>query len=181
MRCPAAPVLDVVAQRPDEAADAVISVAELGAAGHVILGPAGEEYLLLRDSEQAVTLRLYGSRVSIAPVAASFVVEATAQAGEAVPAVKRASDLLFRSRHRTHGSRERLLARDALIAVDADCAGASLRETAELIHGVEFVRREWSGGNGWLKLRMRRARAKGRELCDGGYRRWLQGGCRCSA
>ena len=177
MGCPVAPVLDAVAERPDEDADAVISIAET----HVILGPAGEEYVLLRDCEQAVTIRLHGSRVSIAPVAASFVVEATPQAGEAVPAVKRAADLLFRPRLRTHGSRRRLLERDALIAVDADCAGASLRETAELIHGVAFVRREWSGGNGWLKLRMRRARAKGRELRDGGYRRWLQEGCRCSA
>ena len=49
MGCPAAPVLDALAWRPDEDADAVISVAELSAGGHIILGPAGEEYVLLRD------------------------------------------------------------------------------------------------------------------------------------
>ena len=179
--CPAAPVLDALTARPDQGADAGISIAELSAAGHVILGPAGEEYLLLRDSTDASTLRLHGSRASIGPVSASFLVAAAADSSRTVPAVARAANLMFRPRHRTHGSRERLLERDALIALDADCAGASLRETAELIHGVEFVRREWSGGNGWLKLRMRRARAKGRELRDGGYRRWLQEGCRCSA
>jgi hypothetical protein len=49
------------------------------------------------------------------------------------------------------------------------------------MYGTDYVRREWPGKGDWLKGRIRRARAKGEELRDGGYRRWLQGGCRCSA
>jgi hypothetical protein len=175
------PVVDAVAEPPGAAATPEISIAELSSAGHVILGPAGEEYVLLRDSSEALTLRVHGSRASMGPVSARFVVEASAQAGRALAAVQRATDLFFRPRHRSNRSRERLLARDALIALDAEAAGASLRETAELIHGAEFVRREWPGKGEWLKGRIRRARAKGEELRDGGYLRWLQGGCRCSA
>ena len=181
MGCPAAPVLDAVTARPHEAADAVISIAELSSVGHVIVGPAREEYVLLRDSSQALTLRVHGARACMGPVSASFMVAASAQAGRTLPAVQRATDLLFRPRHGINHSRERLLARDALIALDADAAGASLRQTAELIHGAEFVARVWPGEGDWLKGRMRRARAKGQELREGGYRRWLHEGCRCSA
>ena len=73
-----------------------------------------------------------------------------------------------------HRSRERLLQRDALIALDASCTGASLRETASLIYGAEFVARHWPGDGDWLKSRMRRARATGETLRDGGYRKFLQ-------
>lgn len=181
LACPAAPVLDAVTEYADDLTDSPISIANLSAAGHVILGPVGEEYVILRDSTQALTLRLQGSRASIAPVAASFLVQASAKARRAVPAVVQAADLMFRPQHRTHRSRERLLQRDALIALDARCGGASLRETAELICGTDYVRRHWPGKGEWLKQRMRRARTNGEELRDDGYRRWLQEGCRCSA
>ena len=175
------PVVDAVAEPLDEPASTEISIAELSSAGHVILGPAGEEYVLLRDSCEALTLRVRGARASMGPMSASFRIEASPQAGRQLPAVQRATDLLFRPRHRTNCSRERLLQRDALIALDADCAGASLRETAVLMYGTDYVRREWPGKGDWLKGRIRRARAKGEELRDGGYRRWLRQGCRCSA
>jgi hypothetical protein len=175
------PVVDAVAEPQDAAATTEISIAELSSARHVILGPAGEEDVLLRDSTEALTLRIHGARAAVGPVSASFRIEASAHADRHLPAVRRATDLLFRPQHRTNRSRDRLLERDALIALDADCAGASLRETAELMYGTDYVRREWPGKGDWLKGRIRRARAKGEELRDGGYRRWLQGGCRCSA
>ena len=181
LACPAAARLEACATRAVDAAQTAIAVAELGSAHHVLIGPAGEEYLLLRDSSKALTLRLYGSRAAVGPIAATFLVDANEHAPTAVAAVRSATDLLFRPQHRTMRTRERLLMRDALIALDAQCAGAGLRQTACLIHGDDLVRLEWPGEGGWLKERMRRARARGVRLRDGGYRKLLQEGCCCSA
>ena len=59
-----------------------------------------------------------------------------------------------------HRSRDRLLFRDAIIALDGRCAGASHRDTAEVIFGIKRVREDWSARGGWLKEPMRRALAK---------------------
>jgi hypothetical protein len=79
-----------------------------------------------------------------------------------------------------HRSRDRLLLRDALVALDGRRASANHREVAELIFGMERVREAWSGRGGWLKERMRRALATGEKLRDGGYLRVLEGSCRFS-
>ena len=167
--------------RAGGAAEPPIELAQLSSAGHVVIGPAGEEYVVLRDSRSSLTLRLHGSRASIGPIAATFLIVANEHARRTVAAVPDATDLLFQAQHTTSRTRERLLLRDALIALDAQCAGASLRQTACLIHGPDVVRRAWRADGGWLKERMRRARAKGVQLRDGGYRQLLQQGCRCSA
>ena len=167
-------MVGAVAERPDENTTTSISIAELSSVRHVIVGPAGEVDVLLSDSTDALTLCLAGARALTAPVAVSFLVEADPRARRTIPALERAADLLFRPRHRIHRSRERLLQRDALIALDAACAGASLRGTASLIYGVEFVGRVWPGEGEWLKSRMRRARSNGEMLRDGGYRKFLQ-------
>jgi hypothetical protein len=77
-------------------------------------------------------------------------------------------------------SRNRLVLRNALVALDGRHLGASHRDIAEVILGRERVREAWSGRGGWLKERMRRAVAIGEELRDGGYRRALEGSCRFS-
>ena len=88
--------------------------------------------------------------------------------------------LLHWPRSRVHRSRDRLLLRDALVALDGRRASANHREVAELIFGMERVREAWSGRGGWLKERMRRALATGEKLRDGGYRIALEGSCRFS-
>jgi hypothetical protein len=136
------------------------------------------ERLLLGDSNQALTLCLQGSRASLGPVETTFVLK-----GIPDPA-KLASDfgafhaLLHVPCSKAHRSRDRLLLRDALVALDGRRVGASYRNIAELIFGVERVREDWSSRGGWLKERMRRALTTGEELRDGGYRRALEGSCR---
>jgi hypothetical protein len=73
-----------------------------------------------------------------------------------------------------------MLLRDAVVALDGRGAGASHRDTAEVIFGIKRVREDWSARGGWLKERMRRALNKGEELRDGGYRRALEEACRFS-
>jgi hypothetical protein len=72
------------------------------------------------------------------------------------------------------------LLRDALIAIDGKCLGASYRDIAIVIYGMERVRAEWVGASRWMKDRVCRAYAKGEELRDGGYLDLLRLGCRLS-
>jgi hypothetical protein len=95
-------------------------------------------------------------------------------------AVSAPSHILHSPRGYVHRSRDRLLFRDALIALDGREAGASHRDTAVVIVGIRRVREDWSARGGWLKERLRRALAKGEQLRDGGYRRALEGACRFS-
>jgi hypothetical protein len=165
-----APIVEAMSDRSVDLYARAISIADLSSAGHVIVGPGGEEDVLLRDSCQAVTMRLYGSRASAAPVNAKFLFPTASDARRTAPTMITAADLLFRPRHRIDRSGKRLLLRDALVAIDADCAGASYRETAALIFGDEYTRAQWLPGRStWLKERMRHARAKGEALRDGGY------------
>jgi hypothetical protein len=62
--------------------------------------------------------------------------------------------------------------RDALIAVDCDRAGLTLRATAVVIYDRQRVDRDWPGKG--LRDRMRRNRQRGRAFCDGGYRDLLR-------
>jgi hypothetical protein len=157
-----------------------LSLPRLRCEASVIVGPAQEESVILRDSDNALTLRLHGSRASLAPVATTFLI-----GGLPSPSTLAANfgtlDVLLRSpRSGVHRSRDRLLFRDAIVTLDGRDAGANHREAAEVIVGIERVRADWSARGGWLKERMRRALAKGEELRDGGYRRALDGACRFS-
>lgn len=170
----------MVCDRPAPGVLADLALPGLCCEASVIVGPAQEESLILRDSDKALTLRFHGSRASLAPVATTFLI-----AGLPSPSTLAADfgtlDQLLRSpRSMVHRSRDRLLFRDAIVALDGRDAGASHRESAEVIFGIKRVRADWSARGGWLKERMRRALAKGEELRDGGYRRALDGACHFS-
>ena len=62
--------------------------------------------------------------------------------------------------------------RDALIALDGDRAGATLREIAIVIYGRERIERDWPGKG--LERRLRRDLQRGRALCNAGYRNLIR-------
>jgi hypothetical protein len=64
--------------------------------------------------------------------------------------------------------------REALVALDGLCAGASYREMAAVLYGAEEARAAWSSLSRAMKDRMCRALRKGERLRDGSYRKLLQ-------
>ena len=62
--------------------------------------------------------------------------------------------------------------REALIALDADAAGASHREIAALLFGTDIARSDW--GTPWLKQRVMRTIARGCAYSAGRYRELLR-------
>ena len=172
-----APILEALCCRaPESAFD--LAIANLRSAKSIIVGPGREEYVLLGDSDLALTLRLRGSRAILGPVRTSFLLRGIPDTAKLAADFATFDALLHVPRSMVHRSHHRLLLRDALIALDARCVGASHRDVAELIFGVESVRDAWSGRGGWLKERMRRALALGEKLRDVGYRGGLGGSCR---
>jgi hypothetical protein len=84
-------------------------------------------------------------------------------------------DGLVHSPHRkVRRSRTGLFMRDTLVALDGRCAGATYRETAAVIFGVEKVRTAWSSKSSWMKDGMRHALARGEQFRDGAYRKLLE-------
>ena len=63
--------------------------------------------------------------------------------------------------------------RNALIALDGHIAGASRRNIAELIFGMDVVKSSWNDGNDLYKKRTKRLVEKGLYLMNEGYKKLL--------
>lgn len=154
-----------------------LSLADLASAGHIVRGPNGEQFVILRDSTAAVTLKCDGCPLANAPVNLTLRNRLSAP-DQYANAVASLAKLLLRPANNAEDTRTRRLLRDALIALDGKCVGASYREIAVVIYGPERVLSEWVGASRWMKDRISRAHAKGEELRDGGFRGLLELRCR---
>lgn len=169
----AAPVLDGIAERATGHAPAALSIRGYAAARHIVIGPTGEEYVLLRDAERAASLRLEGSRASLGAVKVTFLVRDLPDPQPLAQRFRTLRRLIAAPRPEVRPSRTRLFHRDALIALDARLVGLSHREIAVLLHGADAVRSSWSHSSGSIRERIRNLLARGQALRDGGYRKLL--------
>lgn len=169
----AAPVLEALAEHPRGGARPDFCVSELSAAAHIILGPAGEQLVVIKDADSAITLRLHGSRAILGPVAVVFMLRGLPNPGYVARAFGSLDNLLSCPSRDAHQGRDHLMMRDALVALDGRCAGASYRDVAAVLYGSERTYAEWSGLSRWMKERVRRALARGEHLRDGGYLKLL--------
>lgn len=174
----AAPILQTITDRLPNVVSANPFLVTASAARHIVIGPAGHEAVLLRDSTRALTLDVRGSRISIGPVVATFLIDELPDPRRTAATFQALIDLTRRPRSTVHTSRERFFLRDALISLDGRCFGASYRETADVIFGAKRVAAAWSSPSTSLKEHMRRARTKGEQLRNGGYRKLLDRWCR---
>jgi hypothetical protein len=122
----------------------------------------------------ALTLRLHGSRASLAPVTTTFLFSGLPDPDAVSKALRNLTRLLRHPNHKTHVGRDPLLMREAIVALDGRCVGATHRDVAVVLFGYEDVRAAWSGASRWMKDRVCRALAKGEYLRDGGYRDLLE-------
>jgi hypothetical protein len=143
------------------------------AATHMIVGPNGQEHVVLRDAERAVTLSVEGSRVCLGGVDVTFLVEGIPNPVIVATRFGMLNDLIVSPRLSGQRSRSRVFMRDALVALDARQLGATYRETAAAIHGAERARAAWSSTSTAMKERMRHLLARGKNLRDGAYRSLL--------
>jgi hypothetical protein len=169
----AAPCLEAIVERAPSGECADLDVAALPTTRHLVATSAGAATVPLRDSDQALSIRMHGQRPVANPVTVAFQTPGIPNPAEVAVEFAALMALVHHPGLRVHRTREHEAMRDALVALDAQSVGASHRETAEILVGPERTRTEW-GANSALKLRARRALAKGQELRDGGWRRLLQ-------
>ena len=180
MKAPDAPVrwtdkagavsLDAASRRWTRGDKADLALARLHCVQHVVVGPDRVEHILIRNSDQAVTFRLVGARASIAPVCLTFRSQGIAAAHKNGTVQIELPRLLAGPVRWIKRTRDLLLLRDAVIALDGRQAGASYRDIAIAMVGAARAKEAWSSASRALKERVRRARAKGEEMRDGGYR-----------
>jgi hypothetical protein len=167
-------MLEAAIDRPGEHVPADLCLRHLASAGHVVLGPAGEQHVVFRDADAAVQLRLYGFRPLLSPMTTTFLLRGLPDPQGVSAALSLFTGLILHPNNSRHESREPLLMREALVALDGRCAGASYQEMAAVLYGAEEARAAWSSLSRAMKDRMCRALRKGQRLRDGSYRKLLQ-------
>src|SRR5262245_23896177 len=165
-----APVLEARAERASASAQSLLSIESCAAATHIVIGPAGEEWIILRDAERAATLRLEGARASLGPVSVTFLIAGLPEPRPLTKRFRALRDLSTVPRPSAAASRLRLFLRDALLALDARHIGMSQREIAALLHHEEADGMEFRGKES-LRDRVRHLLLRGQQLRDGGYRK----------
>jgi len=134
---------------------------------------SGRELLLLKGNGCVVQVRCTGmSLLAMEPVKMGFLIEGGVSLEQRY--------LILKEAHRIYGdgsvqepvnwSRGALVLRNALVAFDCHAAGLSLRDTAAVIYGKGRADEAWAGPSRSMKDEMRRARDRGIDLVNGGYR-----------
>jgi hypothetical protein len=138
----------------------------------------GRQHVVLKSATRRVTIYIRGAPVAVAPARVTFEMTGLRALFASQRKVAALQDLFAQHSDAARGDEDWTITgtelRNALIALDANFAGASHRETATAIFGRDEVEAEWSGDGCDLKDYIRRARGRGVRLMLGGYRRLLR-------
>ena len=158
--------------RRGQAAD--LTVANTRAIAHIVIDRGGVEHLLLRTASMRATLNLTGARAYSGPVRLTFIVAGRKRARGHGALLAQFDDLVTAAPQHRQRSATRIALRNALIALDGDMAAATHFQIAAVTFGLARARQAWTSGSRSMKELVRRARARGRELRDGGYRELIR-------
>jgi len=168
-----APVLDARAERASRDTPTSLSIASCTAARRIVIGPAGQEYIIFRDAERAAILRLEGARASLGPVSLTFLIAGLPDTATLTKRLSALSDLITAPRLSAPPSRMRLFFRDALLALDARQIGMSHREIGALLDDTEGTHEREFRTTEFLRARVRHAILRSQQFRDGEYRKLL--------
>jgi hypothetical protein len=143
----------------------------------ILIDARGDEHLLLKDRQYVLQILCRGDSIAFEPYAIGLVAHDPFHPEPHIRLLRR-----FAALNRPHNEDDASTAwtpsslrlRNSLVALDGWINGASYREIAVVIHGPDFVREHWGGGQRSLKDRMVRLVRRGRYLMDGGYRELLR-------
>ena len=163
------------ADRLGTAADADFSADALPGPTSIHVDAAGRQHVVIKSGSRRVTVSIRGAAVAIAPARLTFEMTSLAGLFAAQRNVALLQELLENAAAgHSAWTATGLEKRDALIALDAHCNGASHREVAVMIFGRERVKAEWIADGCDLKDYVRRCRSRGVRLLQADYRRLLR-------
>jgi hypothetical protein len=169
------PLLRGRADRLGGTGDADFRADDFPALRSIHIDAAGRQHVVLKSRNSHVTVSIRGAAVAVAPACVTFEMRGLADLFAGQRNIALLQDLVEQgpasaSAWSITGSEKR----DALIALDAHCHGASHRDVALLIFGPEKVQAEWIADGCDLKDYVRRCRSRGVRYMQGGYRRLLR-------
>ena len=163
------------ADRLGIAADADFRADALRGLASIHVDAVGRQHVVLKSRSRRVTICIRGAAVAVAPARVTFEMTSLAGLFAAQRNVAALQELLDDEPAGvptwTITAQEK---RDALIALDAHCNGATHRDVATIIFGSDKVDAEWSADGCDLKDYVRRCRSRGVRFMLGGYRRLLR-------
>lgn len=133
----------------------------------------GREHILLKGNGCVAQVRCTGmSLLAMEPVKMRFVIDGGENLEYKYRVLKEAHRVLEQGGEpeAPAWNRASLVFRNALIAYDCHAAGLNLRDSAAVIYGKDRADEAWIGPSRSMKDEMRRARDRGIELVQGGYR-----------
>lgn len=171
--------LSAASDRSGAPADADFRIDRLPANTHLCIDSVGRQHFIFKTNQKRVGLKLDGAQAVLAPVRLLFSTVSMSGVSKAAGEFALLNELLLSGSSKAVSSSKvrsvtRLEFRDALIALDGNCAGATRREIACVIYGHERVAAEWSDPAGVMKDRVKRSLKRGQRLVDGGYRALLR-------
>jgi hypothetical protein len=173
------PTVLLVEAEPASDAEADFDLARFDGSACVCVDGEGREHVILSDGFSHLRLDVRSGTVLAGPVRFRLVIDRLHVVSHAVRALDRLAESVRIGRlvARPLLTPERALRwQAALIAWDARGEGASQREIAALLVGIDRVREEWGGVSDSLRARVRRLLDHGEAMVSGGWRTLLATG-----
>ncbi len=171
--------LAAMADRAGAAGDADFRLDQVPSNSHLWIDIVGVHHFIFKTSSKRVGLRVDGALATLAPVRLIFSTVGVNGASKAVGEFALLTEVLFPDSGKAAPKFKsqpvtRIEFRDALIALDGKCAGATRREIASVIYGEPAVSAEWSDPSERMKDRVKRSIKRGLRMMNGGYRKLLR-------
>jgi hypothetical protein len=154
--------------------DAGVLSSDFPGVEHILIDVNGRQHVVLRANGTSLQLLVDGPHIVAHPISITFLMHGLGAITETCehlttlrriispPSLRSASPRWTPTTRKLHA---------ALVALDGRAAGASHRDVAVVLYGLEYVKRNWETG---VKRRMRHHLRRGLELSRGGYRRFLR-------
>ena len=171
--------LPAVADRAGSPADADFRVDRLPANTHLCIDAVGGQHFIFKTDAESIGLHFDGALATLGPVRLTFSTVSLSGVSKAIDEYALLTEILFPDPGKAAPKLKskpvtRIELRDALIALDGKCSGATRREIARVIYGDAAVAAQWSDPTAGMKDRIKRSIKRGERLMNGGYRRLLR-------
>lgn len=157
----------------DATLDHGIFFPEVPGVEHILVDSRGRQHIVLRANGVSIQVVVHGLDIVDVAVSIALVVDDLNLISRTIRDLSTLRQILSShtaARTLSHWKSSSQNLRNALVTVDGRATGASYQEIALLLHGGDYVSRNWHTG---LKARMRRHYARGLAYIAGRYRELL--------
>lgn len=174
------PAIEARTNRPNSSDAADFNLAKLPTESILVIDPDDVQHVVVKSRVGLVSLQIRGTLAAAGRTCITFFgigIDALPAHRDAVALLADVLNSGSPATPRSHEwSVERLELRNAIIAIDGECVGASRRDIAAVTFGKKRVDEEWPDPDAPMRHKIKRDLARGRRLLAGGYRQLVKKG-----